>query len=391
MKLVVNRVPEPLPAPVPEGEDPFAAFASETDPQPPASAAAPKNEWAWPKLSFPRASLSRVSFSHVSFPKVGRLTRRVLIVTLSVAALAAAGFAGFTQLRARWLGAPATGLLTVTSNPTGAEVLVDGARLGVTPLTTNVAVGFHKITIRAGGVSKELSLTSKKNIELVQNIELGAPVVSTGALSVSSEPVGLKIAIDGTARGVTPAVIDQLTPGNHVVTLTGKGASTERTVLITAGGTASLMVSKPAEPVAGTSGTVGSVQVTSAIDVELFEGETLIGNSRSARLFLPSGSHTLTAVNDTLGFRRSMTVDVKPGSPAKLAVPMANGALSVNAQPWAEVILDGKSLGETPIGNYTLPIGSHELVLKHPQLGERKQTVVVGVGRTARVGVDLRK
>ena len=37
-------------------------------------------------------------------------------------------------------------------------------------------------------------------------------------------------------------------------------------------------------------------------------------------------------------------------------------------------------IGETPIGNYSLPIGSHEVVLRHPELGERRQTVMVGVG-----------
>jgi hypothetical protein len=380
VKLVVNRVPEPLPAPASPGDDPFAAFTSEAAPPPPAAeTAAPANvkvPWEWPKVTLPR---------------IGPLTRRILVVTLSVAVLAGAGFTGFQRVRSRWLTAAATGVLTVASNPSGAEVLIDGNRLGVTPVTANVPVGSHKVTIRSGGVSKDLSITSKKNIELVQNVEFGPAVASTGTLSVSSDPEGLKIAIDGATRGVTPAMIDRLTPGNHVVTLTGKGAPMERTVLITAGGTASLMVSKPVEPTGGTTGAVGSVQVISPIDVELFEGESLIGNSRSARLFLPAGSHTLTAVNDTLGFSRSMTIDVKPGAPGKLTVPIPNGALSVNAQPWAEVIVDGKSLGETPIGNYALPIGSHELVLKHPQFGERKQTVVVGVGRTARIGVDFRK
>lgn len=386
MKLVVNRVPEEPIIQIPEGEDPFAAFTSEAEP-PPAPAVA-RRAWAWNRSwtrpsSWPRAS------SQASLTRAARLTRRILIVAVSVALLAAGIYAAFNQVRARWLAAPATGLVTLSSNPPGAEVLIDSIRHGTTPLTINVPVGFHKLTIRAAGVSKDLSITSKKNIEVVQHVELAAPVPTTGSLSVSSDPAGLKVAIDGAARGVTPAVIDQLAPGNHVVTLTGKGSAMERTVLIAAGGTANLMISKPAEPPPGTS--VGSLTVSSAIDVELFEGETLIGSSRSARLFLPAGTHTITAVNDTLGFERSMTVNVKPNASETVSLPIPNGTLNVNAQPWAEVILDGKSLGETPIGNYVLPVGSHELVFRHPQLGERRQTVVVGVGRPVRVGVDLRQ
>jgi hypothetical protein len=321
-------------------------------------------------------------------PRISRVTRRYLIVTLSVMVLAAAGIAAFREIRGRLLAAPATGLLTVSSNPSGAEVLIDGSRRGVTPLAVSLPVGVHKLLIRSGAASRDLTITSKENIEIVQNVEFAPPVATTGSLSVSSDPPGLAITIDGRARGVTPLLVHELTPGAHAVTLSGRGRSTARSVLIAAGGTATLMVSKPVEPVAGG---VGSLTVTSPIDVQLFEGDTLVGSSRSARLFLPAGSHTLTAVNDTLGFRRSITADVKPGAPAKVTVSIPNGALSVNAQPWAEVILDGRSLGETPIGNYAVPIGTHELVLKHPQLGERRESVVIGVGRAARIGVDLRK
>jgi serine/threonine-protein kinase len=67
------------------------------------------------------------------------------------------------------------------------------------------------------------------------------------------------------------------------------------------------------------------------------------------------------------------------------------GTLSVNAQPWAEVWVDGQRIGETPIGNLSLPIGHHELVVRHPQLGERRQTVAVGANGPSRIGIDLRR
>jgi hypothetical protein len=63
----------------------------------------------------------------------------------------------------------------------------------------------------------------------------------------------------------------------------------------------------------------------------------------------------------------------------------------VNAQPWAEVFVDGERVGETPIGNLSRRIGSHEVVFRHPELGERREVVVITAGKPARVGVDLRK
>jgi hypothetical protein len=63
--------------------------------------------------------------------------------------------------------------------------------------------------------------------------------------------------------------------------------------------------------------------------------------------------------------------------------------LSLNALPWAEVFVDGERIGETPIGNLVRPIGRHEVIFRHPQLGERHESVVVAAGRTTRLGVDL--
>jgi hypothetical protein len=67
------------------------------------------------------------------------------------------------------------------------------------------------------------------------------------------------------------------------------------------------------------------------------------------------------------------------------------GTVNINAMPWAEVWLDGRDLGQTPLGNVQIPIGSRELVFRHPDLGERRATVLVTLKEPARISVDLRK
>ena len=82
-------------------------------------------------------------------------------------------------------------------------------------------------------------------------------------------------------------------------------------------------------------------------------------------------------------------MQVLPGRTVHVSIALPEGNLSINATPWAEVTVDGRGLGETPIANVTLRAGSHELVFKHPQHGELKQTVVVKAGETGRVTVNM--
>jgi serine/threonine-protein kinase len=69
---------------------------------------------------------------------------------------------------------------------------------------------------------------------------------------------------------------------------------------------------------------------------------------------------------------------------------MPQGVINVNAAPWAEVFIDGRKVGETPIGNLAVSIGPHELVFRHPQLGEKRQAVSVTLNAPVRVSVDMK-
>jgi serine/threonine-protein kinase len=104
---------------------------------------------------------------------------------------------------------------------------------------------------------------------------------------------------------------------------------------------------------------------------------------------LPVGRHVITASNPSLGYETTTTMQIAAGSVARVKLDVPSGVLNVNALPWADVTIDGKRLGPTPLGNVSLPIGSHEIVFTHPQLGERRQTVVVTMTGPNRVSVDL--
>ncbi len=132
----------------------------------------------------------------------------------------------------------------------------------------------------------------------------------------------------------------------------------------------------------------GRVTVQSPVDLQVFDGADVLGAS-SSPLSLSEGSHTLVLVNDDLGYRAERTVKVKADQTSTISVTLPNGSLSINAVPWADVSVDGTPVGQTPLANVALPIGTHEVVFRHPSLGEQRRTVVVKANESARISAEL--
>jgi hypothetical protein len=104
-----------------------------------------------------------------------------------------------------------------------------------------------------------------------------------------------------------------------------------------------------------------------------------------------AGRHDLELVNEAVGYRQVRTVQVPAGRVAPIRVEWPKGSIAINALPWAEVWIDGERVGETPIGNLSLPLGPHEILFRHPELGEQHFATTVTLKAPARVSVDLRK
>jgi hypothetical protein len=131
--------------------------------------------------------------------------------------------------------------------------------------------------------------------------------------------------------------------------------------------------------------------VVAPSEVQVYEDGRLLGTSQTDRIMVSAGPHALEIVNEALGYRATRSITVSPGkvSPVRLDWPM--GSMALNAQPWAEVWVNGRPVGETPIGSIAVPIGTHEVIFRHPQLGEQVVRATVTATAPARVIVDLRK
>jgi serine/threonine-protein kinase len=141
----------------------------------------------------------------------------------------------------------------------------------------------------------------------------------------------------------------------------------------------------PAEPAPVPAGPrFGGLTVAAAVELQVIKDGRVIGTT-AAPIAINEGSQTILLINETLGFRLSQTVTVKGGQMTSLNISVPNGRVSINAVPWAEVTIDGTPAGQTPLANLSLPIGTHEVIFRHPQFGERKQTITVKVDGLTRV------
>jgi hypothetical protein len=134
------------------------------------------------------------------------------------------------------------GELVVQSRPEGAQVKIDGAVKGSTPLTVRLDAGAHVMEVQSGNSEpRVIPLTITAGVQTSQYVELQG-VAKTGSLQIRSEPPGARITIDGRQRGTAPMTVGDLSPGDHTVVLEAGGRKASQTVRIQAGTTQQLVV-----------------------------------------------------------------------------------------------------------------------------------------------------
>jgi hypothetical protein len=131
----------------------------------------------------------------------------------------------------------------------------------------------------------------------------------------------------------------------------------------------------------------GGLRVTSPIDLQVLEGDRVLGSTSDGPVVATAGKHELDFVNAELGYQSHQVVEIKAGQIIPMRISPPDGRVSINAVPWAQVSIDGKAAGETPLGNVVLPVGEHQITFRHPQLGERTQKVIVKANAATRVSV----
>lgn len=287
-----------------------------------------------------------------------------------------------------WSRESTTGAFLIDTRPAGVAVTIDGVARGVTPLAVDLAAGDHLVELITNIEHRRIPVTIRAGSESSQFLEMGgAASATTSELRIRTDPLAASVTVDGRYVGRSPVSVGDLSPGSHTVELKHQVGSVTEQVLIEPGKAASLFVPLAPRPGAATA---GWISVAAPVDVQLFENGRFLGSSRIERIMMPAGRHELDVVNEALGYQERRAVQVTAGRTATINLTWPTGRLSINAVPWAQAFVDGAPVGETPIANIQVPIGPHEVLFRHPQLGERRASVTVVAGQTAKVGIDLR-
>jgi hypothetical protein len=133
----------------------------------------------------------------------------------------------------------------------------------------------------------------------------------------------------------------------------------------------------------------GGVRLSAPIELKVLQGDRVLGSSADGPIVTTAGIHDLDLINTSLGFRARRAVTFLAGEITTLNIAIPPGRISVNAEPWADVWIDDRPMGETPLANLEIPIGEHEIVFRHPDFGERRQNIIVRADAVARASTTF--
>lgn len=304
------------------------------------------------------ARLSRLTRRLASLTPSSRLSRTAMATAL-VTLLAVSVV--WASLRAPAVRTPDQGTLVVETSPEGLQVLIDGIEQGQSPARLRVPAGDHLLEVRGDTGARVVPVTVSGGAEVSQYIELQATTPETESRVPESS--------------VTPTAPGVATVG----TPAPNGAKAPATI-------------PPAEASAAEVPTFGWVAVKGPFPVEIRTGDKTVGAAGTERVRMAVGRHEIELVNDAQAYRASRVVHVVAGKVTNVFVEKPpTGTVNLNASPWAEVWIGGRRIGETPLANVTLNAGRHEVVFRHPELGEKREEISVAPGAAVRLAIDMKK
>jgi len=290
------------------------------------------------------------------------------------AAAAVLLFLGGASFGAYWYTRPPQkGALLVQSNVPGIEVVVDGRASGVSPLALELAPGRHVVEMKGHGISRSFAVEISPGVQTTQYVKWPKGM-EVGSLKVTSTPVGARVIVDGEPRGATPLTLAEVPIGAHSVVLEHESGTVRGNVRVETNEQSELDLQIYA----------GWVAVFAPIELRIFAQGRLVGTTNDGRIMMKPGTHELELVNTSLGYRQVRKVEVTPGRVTALSMEEAKGTLQVQAPDGTEVFIDGESAGVMPLGDLSVTVGTHVVVFRHPQQGERRVTVAVSMNAPVR-------
>ncbi|AXI24711.1 serine/threonine protein kinase [Methanofervidicoccus sp. A16] len=340
------------------------------------------------------------------------------------------------------------GILKISSDPSDAEVYINGEYRGNTPLELKLDPGNYSVKVTKDGYE---NYETKIEIKTGKTTEVNAVLKPYGILKIYSTPSGAKVYIDGYYKGTTPLTVE-VSPGTHTIKIKKDGYKDySDTVYVSSGDSKTInakLTSKKAtlyirsDPSGAKVYIDGYYKGTTPLTVEVSPGTHTIkikkdgykdysdtvyvssGDSKTINAKLTSKKATLYIRSDPSGAKVYINGEYKGKTPLELkldpgfytvkiskdgyedyiayiilrsgkttkinAVLKLYGTLKISSNPSrAYVYINGKYVGITPL-ELNLSPGSYNVEIK-TIFGEKvyEKTVVVKAGEITKISADL--
>lgn len=289
------------------------------------------------------------------------------------------------QVFAQLVPEPRQGTLAITSTPSGAEVYLDGALRGRTPLSLSLPEGRYGVELRLAGHEPYRATVQVRRGETTRLDVRLTPVPRTGTLLLESSPAGAEVYLEGRLQGRTPLRLS-LEEGTYRVEYRLPGHEPYgATVRVERGRETRLAATL--RPIR-----TGELALEARPEgAEVYVDGRLLGRA-PLRLSLEAGLHEVRVVAPGFSEYRAQ-VEVRPGETLRLLVELVplRAVLELYLNVEARVFLNGEEVGLARGGYLRLevPFGEHELTLVAPGYRTLVQTVRLGGNQVLRL--ELRR
>ena len=289
---------------------------------------------------------------------------------------------------------PITGLILVRSLPVGADIKVDGADRGKTPLVlSDLPVGRYRLTASAAGfVAKDIELNVENRTPQAVMVNLAS---DSAKLIINSKPPGATVVVNGLTKGTTPCDIDRLPAGENAVSITlADYQPFLQKVKLQAGDVQKIDATLSPQP--------ASLSVISTpTGAKVFVDDALMGQSPLVLDTITPGTHAIRVeLAGYEGGTRSIELKNRDRRVEEFQLVRNAGTLDVMTdQPGAKVMVDGEvkgsilAAGEKPSEplKLELSVGEHKLSLSKKGFSSVERTVSIKKGEVLTVREAMKR
>jgi hypothetical protein len=297
---------------------------------------------------------------------------------------------------------PTTGTIYAQSSPAGAAIYMNGNFYGYSPVTIPaLAPGSYSMKASLSGYSPDTQIVYVYAGQTTTYYPVlqpsPQPPRNTGTVTVTSNPTGAQVYVDGNYQGKAPMTVT-LYPGSHTFRLTLNGYNDYvTTVYVTAGTSQTINAVMPP----GSFGTAKVISLPGAmVSMDSAQQGTVPSSGTLTLNNVGAGNHlfkvTASGYNDWMNtvyiqpnVVTSIDAALTPLGPTPTPVP-ATGTIEVTSTPTgAEIYVDNLFKGYTPASLTGIAAGQHEVLLRYTGYVDYTQSVLVGSGQTTPLTVAM--